>query len=359
VLHALGLVAFGQADYATARGALQEAVDLARDLDEPVKAGNAMIMLISTEIVAGNFDTARRLATEQVAIGQVTGDDYVAGMGLFQLGRIEIFEGSSDRARTLLEQARARFLACGVPHIGVTLQQLATLHFEQGDNATARTLAEEGFARAQKIRGWGPTQAAVTLAWVLIAQRDWSRALDVLTTALAQAWKLRDTLLVVQLLELLAAAAAGMGQSTRALRLNSAALAIREAWGVPRPTITQDRLERSLGAARRALTERGAAQAVAAGRALSLEQAVAEGLADVAVPPHTHTTSGEQSLLSPRERQVAVLLARGLSNPQIGEALVVSRGTVERHVANILAKLEYRSRAQVAAWAATHDLLTE
>ncbi|HEX6511246.1 MAG TPA: helix-turn-helix transcriptional regulator, partial [Chloroflexota bacterium] len=58
-----------------------------------------------------------------------------------------------------------------------------------------------------------------------------------------------------------------------------------------------------------------------------------------------------------RECEVAALLAHGLTNPQIAEQLVVSRGTVKRHIENILTKLGLDSRAQVAAWAAQQGLL--
>jgi DNA-binding NarL/FixJ family response regulator len=61
--------------------------------------------------------------------------------------------------------------------------------------------------------------------------------------------------------------------------------------------------------------------------------------------------------LSRREREVAILVARGLSNRDIALELVISVATAERHVANILNKLGYHSRAQVAAWAVAHDLL--
>jgi DNA-binding CsgD family transcriptional regulator len=61
--------------------------------------------------------------------------------------------------------------------------------------------------------------------------------------------------------------------------------------------------------------------------------------------------------LSRRERELARLLAYGLSNRQIADELVISVGTVERHVANILMKLGFRSRAQIAAWSVDHGLL--
>jgi DNA-binding NarL/FixJ family response regulator len=61
--------------------------------------------------------------------------------------------------------------------------------------------------------------------------------------------------------------------------------------------------------------------------------------------------------LSRREREVAALVARGMSNREIAEALAISPATAERHVANIMNKLGYRSRAQIAVWATEHMLL--
>jgi DNA-binding NarL/FixJ family response regulator len=57
-------------------------------------------------------------------------------------------------------------------------------------------------------------------------------------------------------------------------------------------------------------------------------------------------------LLTPRELEVARLVARGRSNKQIAAELVVSQRTAEGHVERILAKLGFTSRAQVAAWVA-------
>jgi DNA-binding CsgD family transcriptional regulator len=64
-------------------------------------------------------------------------------------------------------------------------------------------------------------------------------------------------------------------------------------------------------------------------------------------------TSPPVSSLTPREREVAALIAEGQSNREIGDALVISVSTVERHVANMLLKLGFRSRAQIAAWSAS------
>jgi len=55
--------------------------------------------------------------------------------------------------------------------------------------------------------------------------------------------------------------------------------------------------------------------------------------------------------LTPREREVVVLIAQGKSNRAIAEVLVISEKTAERHVANILSKLSFHSRTQIATWA--------
>ena len=98
---------------------------------------------------------------------------------------------------------------------------------------------------------------------------------------------------------------------------------------------------------------------------MPLEQAVADaleapagklaqpgGLAARAAPPASAVAP-----LTPREREVAVLMARGLTNRQIADELVIGERTAEAHVGNILGKLGFTSRAQVAAWAVVQGLV--
>jgi DNA-binding NarL/FixJ family response regulator len=66
--------------------------------------------------------------------------------------------------------------------------------------------------------------------------------------------------------------------------------------------------------------------------------------------------TGDVSALSDRELEIANLIANGASNPDIARALFLSRKTVERHVSNILAKLEVKNRTQVAARMVGSDL---
>ena len=62
------------------------------------------------------------------------------------------------------------------------------------------------------------------------------------------------------------------------------------------------------------------------------------------------------AILTRREREVAGLIRRGLTNREIAAELVITPATVERHVANILNKLALGSRSQVAVWAVEHGL---
>lgn len=61
-------------------------------------------------------------------------------------------------------------------------------------------------------------------------------------------------------------------------------------------------------------------------------------------------TEGPDSVLSPREEEVAALVTQGLTNPQIAERLVISRRTAQNHVQHILTKLNLTNRSQIAVW---------
>jgi non-specific serine/threonine protein kinase len=97
-------------------------------------------------------------------------------------------------------------------------------------------------------------------------------------------------------------------------------------------------------------------EAWAAGQQLPLEQALEEALASTTHLAAIPRASDTGSRLSAREREVALLVAEGLTNRDIAERLVVSERTAENHVARVLNRLGLRSRAQVAAWVVRNDL---
>jgi DNA-binding NarL/FixJ family response regulator len=71
----------------------------------------------------------------------------------------------------------------------------------------------------------------------------------------------------------------------------------------------------------------------------------------------THPDDATPTPLTPREREVAALLAEGLSNGEIARRLYISTKTASVHVSNILAKLDMTSRTEVATWAVRSGLV--
>ena len=111
--------------------------------------------------------------------------------------------------------------------------------------------------------------------------------------------------------------------------------------------------ERCEAQLRDALGDDAYAAAVQRGTDLSLDQAIAYALGEQATtaspaPSLTHAPG----VLTRRERQVAELIVRGLSNKEIATRLVIAPRTAEGHVERILTKLGFTSRTQIATWAA-------
>ena len=126
---------------------------------------------------------------------------------------------------------------------------------------------------------------------------------------------------------------------------------IRERIGVPARPVDQRIIDRMIAAARVALGEDGFAAAWLAGQALSLEEAATEvqsvaTLMLPASPPRSAEPSAAALRgLSPAEITSCGLVATGMSDREIGDTLFVSRRTVSKHVASILAKLDVATRA--------------
>src|SRR5262249_1299716 len=106
----------------------------------------------------------------------------------------------------------------------------------------------------------------------------------------------------------------------------------------------------SMSKTRAALTEEGFATARSEGRSMTLEEAVAYALAP-SPPSRKHQRAPGNGPLTRREYEIAVLVAQGLSNREIGKRLSITERPAETHIGNILNKLSFHSRAQIAAWA--------
>ncbi|MET3955023.1 DNA-binding CsgD family transcriptional regulator [Rhodococcus sp. OAS809] len=106
--------------------------------------------------------------------------------------------------------------------------------------------------------------------------------------------------------------------------------------------------ENSVTEARNRLGDRVFQTAFDHGRALTLDDAAARALRGQ--PPGGSPKSAADEVLTPREQQVAELVAQGLTNRAIADKLVISQRTVDGHVDHILNKLGYGSRTRIAAW---------
>ncbi len=163
-------------------------------------------------------------------------------------------------------------------------------------------------------------------------------------------------------LESFAALADRDGDAERAVLLAAASAGLRAASGLPplagartaRYLAAADRLGAGTGTGAR-LWERGLAlPPEARHRPGGLHRMSAQwppqtgpgaGTAPPAPPP------APPSALTPRELEIAALIAAGRSNKAIAAELVISPATAAKHVANIMTKLGFRSRAQIAVWA--------
>jgi non-specific serine/threonine protein kinase len=145
----------------------------------------------------------------------------------------------------------------------------------------------------------------------------------------------------------MAGLAAKSGRPRLALKLAGAAAAYEEVNQTHLPDPLRALLEEWLAPARRAVGG-ASARLFAEGRRMTLEDAVAQAMAD---KPEDPWRVGLGSSLTQRETEVAALVARGLTNRDIADRLYISVRTVEVHVDRILSKLGFRTRTQLAAWA--------
>jgi non-specific serine/threonine protein kinase len=215
------------------------------------------------------------------------------------------------------------------------------------------------------------------LARVARDVQDWVRAAELSAQALDLFHELGDRRCVAWVLSNLTVVAGRRGFWEQAARLHGAAEALREAVGSGALGLSpaeQAAYEGAVTTARTRLGDHAFAAAVADGRATPTEEVASAALARLGAPvgarpadrapptstppaPATPPADSGPSPLTRREREVAALVARGLTDRQIAEALVIAEGTVGVHLGNIFTKLDLHSRAELAAWAAEHGLL--
>jgi predicted ATPase/DNA-binding CsgD family transcriptional regulator len=198
---------------------------------------------------------------------------------------------------------------------------------------------------------WVRSYADYGLGMVKRERGDLASAASRIRDALRAMRALPDVLGMLQCLEVLAWLAADQGDLPRAARLLHS---VRSQWrrfglallGSPLFLAEHARCEAAVG---RWLTTRERELAVRQGQAMDLDETIAYALGEDGARP-AGGGADRAAPLTPREWEVAELLAEGLTNREIADRLVVVPRTVDTHVGHILAKLGFSARTQVAAW---------
>jgi ATP/maltotriose-dependent transcriptional regulator MalT len=308
----------------------------------------------------GEVDAAYAAATESLTIMREVGDDWGVATALGNLALIVKNMGDIAASVPLEEESLAlrrrigdlRGLSFVLNNLGVTAQRL-------GDLAASRARHEESLAiKRQLDDNEGIGYSLRNLGEVAFLQGDLDAAAAWYGEALQITSRVGNRLVAASCVHGLGAVAGARGETDAAVRLFGAAEAWRDSFGLRLPAPRRADDDRRVEAVRAALHDETFNALWTDGRSMPLNDviagahAVAESSAASAKPAlHDDTCP-----LSTREKEVAVLLAQGLTNRQIADVLVVARSTVDRHVVNILRKLDLTSRAQVAVWAVEHRL---
>ncbi|WP_246178963.1 helix-turn-helix transcriptional regulator [Actinomadura decatromicini] len=369
-------LAVGGRDFAQAARYAEEALAPCRGCGDDFMTATALITSAECLVRAGRFAEAAERLDEADAIAAGPRQEWNRAYASAARGYLLIRGSRLREAREHLDAAASVMRDIGqlwgASHAMIGLGRLAEL---RGDAASARghyaevlpILAEIG-ARPEMAR------ALAGLGRVALEQGDPCAARDSLSQSLTLSRSSGIRLDIARALDAFAELVAVEGDARGAVMLAGSASALREATG--REPGSGARRERTLEPIRRKLGEPLVAQFWGEGRAMPADDAVAyalrapdeasngatspvgvlpDGVLAASVPlPRTAGVaepSTPPSTLTPREREIARLIARGLSNRGVADELVISPATVARHVTNILTKLGFSSRAQIAAWA--------
>jgi DNA-binding CsgD family transcriptional regulator len=333
----------------------RRAVDLAEDASEPDSPILAFARdgLASAARAAGDHQLAFRLTGQNISYYRQKGPSFYLGMALLaqgenalQLGHYEIAREKLNESLDMAQKDGDKFRTA---HVLNTLGDLSRL---ERNYAEAAETYSRGLHLLRELDAQRDLASlASNLGFVSLHQGDIERAHQLLLESMDIHQAQQNKPGMIECLVGFAATAVQSGQPGAGVRLFSAAAAISERPSISVWKATQLEAETYLDLARSKLTDGKFQAEQTAGRALSLDQAV-EIARQLQVHSRTMSrTAVSPEELTPREHEVAALIAQGKTNRQIADELVLSKRTVEKHVGNILARLELTSRTQVARWA--------
>jgi predicted ATPase/DNA-binding CsgD family transcriptional regulator len=333
---------------------------------------------ISGSVTGTDTSRASALLEECSALAERLGDRAALAKASQFMGVTSWIANRFPDAVAHLEKALEQHRAAGAPEstIAMALHHLATGVALLGDADRAVGIAEECIRRCKAhgeswTRSWG-LWSLVVARW---RQGDYRQADLHASECLRLKRRLNDQLGVPFCVEFLALVAIVNNDAERAAVL----LGISDAmWqpisglrstgdiqtpptvfqvgaGGPRPRgeiIPVDLIDQCRARARETLGRPAFEAAYQRGKHFTSDAGAAYALGEPTALPSASTPASELPRLTRREREVAALVAQGMSNKDIAAELVVSQRTAEAHVENILTKLGFTSRTQIAAWIA-------
>ncbi|HEV2073123.1 MAG TPA: tetratricopeptide repeat protein, partial [Thermomicrobiales bacterium] len=354
-LHHLGNLAIDLGDYAAARKHYEQSLIIRRNNGGPSEIAEPLNGLGLLTFYRGDYASAQRFHEESLSLRRASDDAHGLGNSLVNMGDVAAAQGDYKRAETLYEEALAIRRQMGNANgIAYCLFNLGDAAWGQGKYTVARRRLEESLALFREVGDrLGMGYALHSLGRVAHAEGNERQAAVFFGEALPLRQELGDRRGVIECVEGLASVASTHDPAL-AVSLYAAANALRTALNTPlRPTdnVVQ---EQELAAIRANLDTEAFDEAWAIGLPLSLEDAVAEasGIAARIGADRESLPAG----LSNRESEVLRLVATGLTNAQIAEALYLSPHTINAHLNRIYHKLGVTSRSGATRFALDHGI---
>lgn len=315
---------------------------------------------------AGDYAGAKTHATAALAWSEAVEGEIWQAMPHFLLGNIARFEGVFDEARARYGSALTLFRSSTSLHglgshmVAMVLAGLGGIAYGESELEAAASRFEEAL-EIWRERGdpWGQAIALLNLGTVAATQGQLDLAAERYRESISFSLTSGDHANIQEALSGLALLFAKWDLSLRSVRLFGASEALRETAGTPHVTTIPPYRDRVVADVRAELGEARFDAEWAAGRALSLDHAIAEALEPIPeglrhAPPDPASAG---NVLSARELDVLHLIAEGQANRNIAESLFLSVRTVTTHIAHIFDKLDVSSRTAAVAEARKRGLL--
>ncbi|HEX4833648.1 MAG TPA: LuxR C-terminal-related transcriptional regulator [Trebonia sp.] len=315
----------------------------------------ALVLLGYLGAFQGRGGEAVARAAEGIAVAVAAGDELAVARGHLYHMMALAFAGRHEEAGAAEAEAGRRLQALG-DRIGLHSldAQAGQLCILRGDPTGAIARAEEGLARFGDAEEHWLSSYLHTIIGMSRFQVPGQEpgASAAMTEALRAKFEIGDTVGTAYSLEVLAWLAARAGLLARAAWLLGAAQALWAKVGgrLAGSEMLEGQHRAAEAAARAGLGQQRYDGLHAAGGRRPLPEIVALALDGAPDLPSDPIRAPAAAGLTSREREIAGLVASGLSNRQIAERMVISKRTVDAHVEHIFGKLSISSRIQLTNW---------